>query len=71
MNRLSILVVEDEPDIRDLIGYLLEKEGYKVSTAADGAIALQKLAKEEFDLLLLDLMLPQVDGLEICRTIEG
>ncbi len=71
MNRLSILVVEDEPDIRDLIGYLLEKEGYKVSTAADGAIALQKLAKEEFDLLLLDLMLPQVDGLEICRTMKG
>ena len=71
MNRLSILVVEDEPDIRDLIGYLLEKEGYKVTTAADGAVALQKLANDEFDLLLLDLMLPEVDGLEVCRKVKA
>ncbi len=70
MARESILVVEDEDDIRELLRYNLAREGYRVATAASGEEAL-KIAKDSLpDLVLLDLMLPGVDGLEVCRAIK-
>ena len=67
----KILVVEDEANIRQLIRYNLEKEGFSVLEAADGLQGI-KLAKEEKpDLILLDLMLPGADGLEVCRVLKG
>jgi len=65
-----VLIVEDEPDIRDLLGFHLEREGYLVSTARTGADALRQIAASPPDLVLLDLMLPEVDGLEVCRRLR-
>jgi phosphate regulon transcriptional regulator PhoB len=68
--RKSILVVDDEKDIVDLVAYNLEKEGYKVLTAADGEKALAMIKKGNLDLVVLDLMLPGIKGLDICRIIR-
>jgi len=65
-----ILVVEDEEDIRELLRYNLVKEGYAVSGAASGEEALRLARAERPDLVLLDLMLPGVDGLEVCRALK-
>jgi two-component system, OmpR family, alkaline phosphatase synthesis response regulator PhoP len=65
-----ILVVEDEEDIRELLRYNLVKEGYVVSGAASGEEALRRARAEKPDLVLLDLMLPGVDGLEVCRALK-
>jgi DNA-binding response OmpR family regulator len=70
MNR-RILIVEDEKDIRELLEHYLKKEGYAVESAKDGPAGLEKAAKGRFDLVLLDLMLPQMDGLEICRRLRA
>jgi two-component system, OmpR family, alkaline phosphatase synthesis response regulator PhoP len=67
----KILIVEDEKDIRDLLELYLKKEGYEVLGVKDGRTALEKASKEKFDLVLLDLMLPQMDGLEICRRLRS
>ena len=64
------LVVEDEPHIRELVALHLELEGLTVVQAADGNEALRHLAADAFDLVVLDLMLPQVDGLAVCRAIR-
>ena len=67
----KILIVEDEPNIRQLVRYNLEKEGFQVQEAATGLQGL-KLAKLEMpDLVLLDLMIPEMDGLEVCRSLKG
>ena len=66
-----ILVVEDEEDILELVRYNLAKEGYKVSGVTSGEQALQALESKQPDLLLLDLMLPGVDGLEVCKRIKS
>ncbi len=67
----KILIVEDEKDILHLVKHYLEKEGYRVSTAATGAEGL-KLAKSDHpDLLVLDLMLPGMDGLEVCKRLRA
>ena len=67
----KILVVDDEPDALELIGFNLRNSGFSVMTAGDGAEAL-KLARENIpDLILLDVMLPEMDGLEVCRTLRG
>jgi two-component system phosphate regulon response regulator PhoB len=66
-----ILVVEDEPDIRQVIAYNLEQAGHEVLTAERGAQALVLLNKERPSLVLLDLMLPDVSGLDICRHIKS
>jgi len=71
MARETILVVEDEEDIRELLRYNLEKEGYRVLGAATGEEALQLVRDRLPDLLVLDLMLPGLDGLEVCRRIRG
>jgi len=67
----KILVVDDEEDILVLIKYNLEKEGYRVLTALSGETALNLVRSEVPDLVLLDLMLPGVDGTEVCRQIKG
>jgi DNA-binding response OmpR family regulator len=66
-----ILLVDDEEAILKLLRFPLEKEGYQVVTAKDGAEALQTFARESFDLVILDLMMPQVDGMEVCRRIRA
>jgi phosphate regulon transcriptional regulator PhoB len=67
----KILIVEDEPDIRKLVQYNLTQERYKVLEAEDGEQALRILQRDRPDLLILDLMLPGVSGLELCRTVRA
>lgn len=67
----KILIIEDEKDIRNLLQHYLGKEGYDVQGAEDGDSGLRKLAKERYDLVLLDLMLPRIDGLEVCRVLRS
>ena len=66
-----VLVVEDDPDIAQLVAHYLEKAGFTAEITPSGRDALTSIAARPPDLLVLDLMLPQVDGLEICRTIRG
>lgn len=65
-----ILVVDDEPHIVELVRYNLAQEGFEVSVAYDGHEAIEKAKQESPDLVILDLMLPYVDGLEVCRHIR-
>ncbi|MDX2168466.1 MAG: response regulator [Deltaproteobacteria bacterium] len=67
----KILVVEDEPDIRELVRYNLEQAGFRVAEADDGEGALRMVRAEQPALVILDLMLPQGDGLEVCRILRG
>ena len=62
-----VLVVEDEADIRDLLAFHLERDGYQVTRATTGPEALLALRAAPPDLVILDLMLPELDGLEVCR----
>lgn len=71
MVQTKILVVEDEKNIVKLISYNLEREGFRVSVAKDGAEGLESVRKNPPDLVILDLMLPKMDGLEICRQIRA
>jgi DNA-binding response OmpR family regulator len=66
-----ILVVDDEPTIREVVGQYLELEGYQIIKAADGAEALRLAAACPPDLVILDLMLPGIDGLEVCRRLRA
>ena len=66
----KILVVDDEKPISDIVKFNLDKEGYDVVTAYDGEEALKKVESESPDLILLDLMLPKIDGLEVARQIR-
>jgi len=68
--RSSILVVEDEENLRDALKLNLQLEGYEVSCANDGLEALRKLENEFFDLIILDIMLPEVDGISVTETIR-
>jgi DNA-binding response OmpR family regulator len=65
-----ILLVDDEEAIQKLLRFPLEKEGYQVVQARDGEAALEAFAREPFDLVILDLMLPKLDGMEVCRRIR-
>jgi phosphate regulon transcriptional regulator PhoB len=67
----TILVVEDEPDIADLVKYHLEKAGLPTRVVADGKQALDLIVRDQPDLVVLDLMLPGLDGLELCRRLRG
>ncbi len=67
----KILVVEDEPDILQLVRLYLEKDGFHVVTAATGTAALKQVNAERPDLVVLDLMLPELDGLEVCKRIRA
>lgn len=70
MNK-KILIVDDEPDIVDLVSYNLKKDGFRITTASDGEAALNKIRKDRFDLVVLDLMLPGIQGVELCRIIRN
>ncbi len=66
----KILVVDDEPVLVETIDYNLKQAGYQVITAADGASALEAARRETPDLIILDIMLPEMDGLEVCRQLR-
>lgn len=66
-----ILVVEDERDLADLLSYNLSREGYSVDIAATGTAALERIRERKPDLVLLDLMLPDVPGTDVCRRVKG
>jgi DNA-binding response OmpR family regulator len=66
-----VLVVEDDPDIAQLVAHYLEKAGFSAELLANGRDALAAIAARPPDVIVLDLMLPQVDGLEICRVVRG
>jgi phosphate regulon transcriptional regulator PhoB len=66
----KILIVEDEHDLIKLLKYNLEKEGFRVSYTTDGTLAVPEMRRDPPDLVILDLMLPGVDGLEVCRQIR-
>ena len=68
---LRVFVVEDEQDLQDLLRYNLSREGYEVTAASTGEEALEMIRQEPPDLVLLDLMLPGIDGLEVCRLLKG
>ncbi|HRP63088.1 MAG TPA: response regulator, partial [Phycisphaerales bacterium] len=65
-----ILIVEDESDISELIRFHVEREGFKAKTVHSGRIALDVIAREQPMLLVLDLMLPDLEGLEVCRRLK-
>ena len=65
-----ILIVEDEPDIQELLRTYLEDAGYQTAVAGDGGVALALFGSQHFDLVLLDLMLPKIDGFGVCELIR-
>ena len=67
----EVLVVEDEPDIRRLVVLHLERDGFRCQTAANGLDALREAKADVPDLVVLDLMLPGIDGLEVCRRLRS
>ncbi len=71
MARQKILIIEDERDLLEVLTYNLEKEGYEVQSATDGRDGLQKAQLGNPDLVMLDLMLPVMDGLEVCRQLRS
>jgi two-component system response regulator VicR/two-component system response regulator RegX3 len=66
-----VLLVDDEAPLRDSLSYALSREGYQVTTAADGLSALKLFHKQVPDVILLDLMLPEVSGMEVCWRIRA
>src|SRR5207253_2814681 len=66
-----ILVVDDEPAIADSVGYALVEEGFEVDVVGDGVAALDAAREQAYDLMILDLLLPQLPGLEVCRTLRA
>ncbi|MEE0344190.1 MAG: response regulator transcription factor, partial [Eggerthellaceae bacterium] len=66
-----ILIVDDEPSITEFVSYAMQKEGYLTEIASDGEEALRKIEQQHFDLFILDIMLPGIDGYELCRRIRA
>ena len=69
--KTTILAVDDEKDILELVSYNLTKEGFLVETSRNGEDALKRIKNERFDLLILDLMLPGIQGMELCRMLKA
>jgi two-component system alkaline phosphatase synthesis response regulator PhoP len=67
----KILIADDDPLMLRLVGYLLSKEGYEIVTAMDGEEALERVDTEKPDLVILDVMMPGIDGLEVCRRLRS
>jgi two-component system, OmpR family, response regulator MprA len=65
-----VLVVDDDPDVRDAVETALELEGHRVTTAADGLAALKRMGQTEFDAVVLDVLMPDLDGFEVCRRLR-
>ena len=70
-HKKTILIIEDEPDIQDLLKFHLKKEGYNVLTSSDGEIGLKIARKQDPNLILLDLLLPGIKGLDVCRILKS
>jgi len=66
-----ILFIEDEDDVRNAVKFILETEGYEFYGAANGPEGIAKISKYDIDLLLLDIMMPGIDGFEVCRAIKS
>ena len=71
MEKTKILVVDDEPDILEILTYNLEKEGFEVFTASNGEEGLRVAVQTMPDLIILDIMMPQMDGVEVCRNLRA
>jgi two-component system OmpR family response regulator len=67
----KILVVDDDPGIRDVVCFALQKAGYATTTAADGEQALKRFAADPPALVVLDILMPEIDGVEVCRRLRG
>ncbi|HLV39445.1 response regulator transcription factor [Xanthomarina sp.] len=67
---IKILLVDDEPDILEIVSYNLSKEGYQIITASNGVKAVKKAKKEKPQLIILDVMMPEMDGIEACENIR-
>jgi DNA-binding response OmpR family regulator len=65
-----VLIVDDDPDIQRLVSYNFDQAGFEVATAASGRKALESIQRHPPDLIILDLMLPDIDGMEVCRTLR-
>lgn len=70
MQKEKVVVIEDDPDILEVINYNLSREGYRVTCEQDGLEGMQRIRKENPDLVLLDLMLPGIEGTEVCRLLK-
>jgi two-component system phosphate regulon response regulator PhoB len=70
MAKAAVLIVEDESDIADLLRFHVEREGFEARVAKSGRVALEEVKRSKPDLVMLDLMLPDVDGLEVCRRLK-
>ena len=71
MENVKILVVDDEPDILEFLRYNLVKEGYEVITANNGEEGIRKAVEEKPNLIILDIMMPKMDGVEVCRQLRN
>lgn len=71
MENIKILLVDDEPDVLDFLSYNLKKEGYEVFTASDGKSAIQTAKKVLPNLIILDVMMPEMDGIEACKELRS
>jgi DNA-binding response OmpR family regulator len=71
MKHKKILIADDNENIREALTYLLEDEGYTLSLAKDGAEALKKVREVSPDILFLDIMMPEINGYDVCRTIKS
>lgn len=69
-NKAKILLVDDEPDILEIVGYNLSQEGYQISTASNGKEAVAKAKSDLPDLIIMDVMMPEMDGIEACEIIR-
>lgn len=70
-NFKKVLIVDDEPDILEIISYNLSKESYEISTAKNGIEALERVADFKPDLVILDIMMPKMDGVEVCKILRS
>ena len=66
----NILIVEDDMDIQELLREFLKEAGYEVTSASDGIEAMDMFAKKKYDLILLDIMLPKIDGFGVCELVR-
>ena len=70
MQTARLLIADDEANIRDVVQYALERDGYQVETAADGQTALARIEAGGIDLVVLDVLMPELDGLNLCRKLR-